>query len=100
MLILAMGAVGDTVTAQYGGEADVVRTLVVACGAAALRGEGTRYGRGATLFVRLVKAVKLTVALPAPGDTLKGVDTLEVLRAAGQRLWSHRCCGWMRGRLG
>lgn len=86
VLVLSARTVQDAVTAQYGGQAVIIQTLVVSRWTGILRRNGARYHNGTKLFVRPVGTVELSVTPPAFGDTLKGVNTLVLVHSTGQRL--------------
>lgn len=89
VLIFSIGAVWDSIAAQYGGQTLSVGAAVLSYRAAVLRRDGAGNQRRAGLLVRLVRAVGFAVAPPALGDALVGVGTLVVVGTAGQRLRRH-----------
>lgn len=93
VLILSIRAVWDAVTAQYGGKAEIIQTLVMSNRTVILRRKSTRYRSGTKLFIGLVGTVELSVTPPTLWDTLIGVSTLVLVHTTGKRLgscWSFR----------
>lgn len=89
VLIFSVGTICDSITAQYGGQAEGAQTAVLSNRAAILGRNGAGHQRRAGLLVGLVDTVGLAVAPPAPWDALVGVGALVLVRSAGQRLRRH-----------
>lgn len=89
VLIFSIGTVCDSITAQYGRQAEGIQTAVLSNGAAILRRDGAGQQGRAGLLVGFVDAVGLAVAPPAPWDALVGVGALVLVGTAGQRLRRH-----------
>lgn len=89
VLIFSTGTICDSITAQYGRQAEGVQTAELSNRAAILRRNSAGHQRRAGVLVGSVDTVGLAVTPPDPWDALVDVGALVLLHTAGQRLRRH-----------
>lgn len=88
VLVLSIRAVRDAVTAQDGGQAEIIQTLIMPRRTVTLWRNSAGHHSGTRLFIGLVRTVRLSVTPPALWDALKGVRALVLVGTTGHRLGS------------